>query len=199
MINAGRSAGLLFLTSLPRSLPACLPASAPSLPRLAPREQHLLTCELIPVVTQIELAPAGENSPAETTDAPHYYFSFFSAPLSFFFLSLARPSRNRLISNLCFGACRRLLMHLNTLWVNVNEKYIIHARQSRRSVWPPSHGAKTRRLARRRRAERDKARPRNLSSLLLISSPPPPPLLLRGGADVCNSIALGINFSPPPK
>lgn len=184
MINAGRSVGLLSLTSLPPShpslacyLPACLPASAPSLPRLAPREQHLLTCELIPVVTQIELAPAGENSPAETTDAPHYYFSFFSAPLSFFFLT--RPSRNRLISNLCFGASRHLLMHLTHCGtrVNVNEKYIIHARQSRRSVWPPPplpHGAKTRRLARWRQAERDKARPRNLLSLLLISFPPPP-------------------------
>lgn len=36
---------------------------------MALHEQHLLTFEIIPTVTQIELVPEEENSPTETTVA----------------------------------------------------------------------------------------------------------------------------------
>lgn len=79
--------------------------------------------------------------------------------------------------------------------VNVNEKYIIHARQ---------------RACGRRRTGEDtpagtaaagRARQSTPTQFIIpfIDFFPPRPLLLRGGADVCNYIALGINFSLPPK
>lgn len=40
---------------------------------MEPHEQHLLTFEVIPTFTQIELVPEKENSLTETTDALHFH------------------------------------------------------------------------------------------------------------------------------